>query len=282
MRYCLRLILSFLLLFGLTLTPTLNLSVEAGTEKFYTVAVADFSNTSGSYLPRVGESASEILSVMLAQTDKFNIVEREKLQMLLTEQGFIQSGLVNNEQSIVQIGKLLGADYMITGSVVSYGRRKVKFSGYGLRTEKIVTEMTISLKVLDVASGKIEFASLYNSEVEEGSTGSLMTGSDHNTRTLLMKNLQFATEDVAEKILPEQEETEEVEISLTSEPSGADIEINGIYYGNTPLSIQLKPGIYQVTISLADYNPWKKKINAYEGLRVNAVLEHKPVEVEED
>ena len=49
-----------------------------------------------------------------------------------------------------------------------------------------------------------------------------------------------------------------------------------------PLTLQLNPGIHQVTISLAGFNPWTKKINAYEGLAVKAILERKPAPEKKD
>ena len=77
-------------------------------------------------------------------------------------------------------------------------------------------------------------------------------------------------------------------VSFNSTPPGADVEIDQIYYGNTPCTILLNPGVHNVKISLADYEPWLKRINAYEGLVVNATLEkkgekeHKIITIEHD
>jgi curli biogenesis system outer membrane secretion channel CsgG len=247
-----------------------------------TVAIVDFTNNSGKYLPQVGESASEILSVLLVQTKKFNVVERDKLRSIMEEQGLVGSGLVDNSQSVIQIGKLLGADYIITGSIVSYGERSIRFQGYGINTEKIITEMTVSIKVLNVTNGRIEFASLLSDSVDQGGTGYLETNNNNTKRTLITNVLQSAVNQISENILPEKEVLDTVEVSFISNPQGADLEIDGVYCGNTPLKLQLNPGIHRVTISLAEFNPWDKKINAYEGLEVKAVLERKPEKKEED
>ena len=77
-------------------------------------------------------------------------------------------------------------------------------------------------------------------------------------------------------ITPQKESLDTVRVNFISQPEGADVEINGVYYGNTPLTLQLNPGIHQVTISLAGFSPWEKRINAYEGLEVKATLERKP------
>lgn len=247
-----------------------------------TVAIVDFTNTSGQYLPRIEQSAAEILSVLLVQTNRFNVVERDKLRAILQEQGLTGSGLVDNSQSAIQIGRLLGADLLITGSIVSYHEQRVEFHGYGLNTKKILTEMTISIKVLDVNSGKIVLASLFSDQVEQGDTGFLKTSSSNITRPLLTKVLQSTVNHLTEEIGPKKETATTVGVSFISHPEGADIEINEVYYGSTPLKLQLNPGLHKVRISLAEFNPWEKTINAYEGLEVKVTLERKTAEKEEE
>jgi hypothetical protein len=57
---------------------------------------------------------------------------------------------------------------------------------------------------------------------------------------------------------------------------------NGVFYGNTPVSVSLNPGIHAVTISLAGYEPWTKKVNAVEGFSVKATLvkKEKPTDID--
>lgn len=90
-------------------------------------------------------------------------------------------------------------------------------------------------------------------------------------------SLQSATNQLVESIAREKEalETETVGISFISFPDGAEVEINGVYYGSTPLSVQVRPVIHEVTSSLAGFNSWTKRINAYDGLEVRAVLEER-------
>src|SRR5690554_6928204 len=108
----------YLLLFFL-LFPCVNFPLSAN--QATTVAIVDFTNNSGRYLPQIGESASEILGVLLVENQVFNVVERQKLRTIMEEQSLVASGLVDNEQSAIEMGKLLGADLVITGSVLSYG-----------------------------------------------------------------------------------------------------------------------------------------------------------------
>lgn len=71
---------------------------------------------------------------------------------------------------------------------------------------------------------------------------------------------------------------ERVNVQFFSTPEGADVEIGNVFYGNTPITLKLNPGLHQVRISHANYEPWEKTINVYEGLEVKAVLEKKQEE----
>ncbi len=55
------------------------------------------------------------------------------------------------------------------------------------------------------------------------------------------------------------------DVSITSEPSGADVKINGQTYGRTPLNLKLQSGSYSVEISKQEYEPISKVINIGEG-----------------
>ena len=73
-----------------------------------TVAVVDFTDQTGKRLRNIESASTEILSTLLHKSGNFNVVEREKLKSIITEQGFTMSGLVDSTKSAVQVGKLLG------------------------------------------------------------------------------------------------------------------------------------------------------------------------------
>jgi TolB-like protein len=74
----------------------------------------------------------------LFNTNKFTVVEREKMTEILTEQGFQLSGCTNDECAI-EAGKLLGVKYIIAGDV-----------------GKIGDLYTISLRLINVESAALE------------------------------------------------------------------------------------------------------------------------------
>ena len=45
-------------------------------------------------------------------------------------------------------------------------------------------------------------------------------------------------------------------MKISSEPSGADISVDGDYAGSTPSELKLKPGPHSLKITKKDYEPW--------------------------
>lgn len=89
----------------------------------------------------VSESESRIITarlrVELFKTDKFAIVERERMADILQEQGFQLSGCTTDECA-VEAGKLLGVKLMVAGEV-----------------GKMEEMYTLTIRLIDVQSGKI-------------------------------------------------------------------------------------------------------------------------------
>lgn len=236
------------------------------------IAIVDFRDNSGKNLEDIGEASTEILGTLLSQTDKFNVLERSKLEAIIIEQGLTMSGLIDSDKTTVQIGKLLGANYIITGSVVSLTTKTVRFKGYKIETEKVITEMSVNVKIINITTGKIEFASLFNAK-EEVLNAAASTESTGIERTLLTNALKSAVTELVKKIDAKNiKNIEKIVVNFESNPNGADVEIDGVFYGNTPTTVPLNPGLHEVVISLAGYESWTKKINAIEGLTIKATL----------
>lgn len=66
-------------------------------------------------------------------------------------------------------------------------------------------------------------------------------------------------------------------IDFTSNPIGADIEIDGNFVGNTPSSLTVEPGDHTIKISKAGYKTWERKMKASAGnVKITAELEQDP------
>lgn len=73
----------------------------------------------------------------LVNTQVFQVLEREQMDDVLNEQGFQQSGCVSDE-CLVEIGRLVGVEQMVGGSIGKIGQT-----------------YTLDLRIIDVTSGRI-------------------------------------------------------------------------------------------------------------------------------
>ena len=89
----------------------------------------------------VSKSAAKTLTdrlrSKLVNTGVFHVLEREQMDEILGEQGFQQSGCVSDE-CLVEIGRLVGVEQMIGGSIGKIGQT-----------------YTLDLRIIDVQSGRI-------------------------------------------------------------------------------------------------------------------------------
>lgn len=101
------------------------------------VAVLDFQKT-GSITNDDVQTLSNRFRAMLFQTKTFNVVERQKMKEILTEQEFILSDECSTNECAVQVGQLLGVEYMIAGDIGLIG-----------------DTYTIDLRMIDVSTGQL-------------------------------------------------------------------------------------------------------------------------------
>lgn len=102
------------------------------------VAVLALKPTSG---VSEGESAviTDRLRVELFRTGSVDVMERDRMQDVLKEQGFQQSGACTDEGCMVEMGRLLGVGRMITGSIGKLGRLYlINVRAVDVQTAKIV------------------------------------------------------------------------------------------------------------------------------------------------
>lgn len=65
-----------------------------------------------------------------------------------------------------------------------------------------------------------------------------------------------------------------VKLSIASNPSAADIEVDGSFVGNTPSEIDVAPGDHSLKVSKPGFKPWERKFKATGGtVNINAQLE---------
>jgi hypothetical protein len=82
------------------------------------VAIVDFKSVMAP--PKLGLAISEILRTEIGQHKSIKFIERGMIDQILKEQELHQSGLVNLDDA-VKVGNLVGAEFIIIGSVVQTG-----------------------------------------------------------------------------------------------------------------------------------------------------------------
>jgi len=124
------------------------------------VAIARFTNESknaqGFFYDKnndpLGKQALDILSAKLAATDKFILLERADLNKIYDELK------INNASDTFKVN----ADYLLIGSITSFGRSTTGDVGVFNRSMKQTVNATVSIRLVDVYTGQIIYS-------EEGS-----------------------------------------------------------------------------------------------------------------
>jgi len=134
------------------------------------VAVIGFDSTAPGYIWRIdselSKAATDLMINALVKINRFRVFERIKLDAILQEQDFqVYSGRVD-PSTAVKIGKMLGVDLIVTGSVTSIVYQKSGGIKLGpLTLKKSAAAVTVTVRAINVTTGEIIF-----SEVKKGTT----------------------------------------------------------------------------------------------------------------
>ncbi|MDO9391636.1 MAG: CsgG/HfaB family protein [bacterium] len=115
-----------LTLLALALMMGFSIGLAQGLKK--RVAVMDFEDKTGHGGWHIGSGMADMLTTALVKSGKFMVIERQQLDKIMQEQSLGMSGAVT-AQSAAQVGKLLGVELMVTGSVNEFGEKSSKIGG---------------------------------------------------------------------------------------------------------------------------------------------------------
>lgn len=119
------------------------------------VAIARFSNETqyakGLFYDKendpLGKQALDVLTAKLGASGKFLLIEKDDLTAYL-----------NKENKESMSASSIGADYLIIGSVTGFGRKVVGKSAVFSSTKEQVVEATVSIRLVDVATGLVIYS----------------------------------------------------------------------------------------------------------------------------
>ncbi len=124
------------------------------------IAVVAFEDKAN-YGHNVGRGISDMLVTSLVKTGKFIVLEREELDKVLQEQGLGLSGAVT-PQSAAQVGKLLGVELIVTGSVSEFGEKESSIGGalkgFGAKLSSREARSVVDIRLINTTTGEIVLA----------------------------------------------------------------------------------------------------------------------------
>ena len=141
----------------------------------------------------MGKQALDILSTKLAASGKFLLLERNDLAQLLDE-------AAKNGMSAQQ---MIGADYVIIGSITEFGRKTTSQSKVFSSSKTQTVEAAVSLRLVDVATGQIIYSEEGKGEAEITTKTSFVGTGGHAgyDATLSDKAISAAINQLVENII---------------------------------------------------------------------------------
>lgn len=158
-----------LLLAALLLLAPLATPLQVRAQARPTVSVPDFKNTVTQptwwWQGPVAADLAAALANELAATGTLQVVERNKLGAVLSEQELTELGLVRRGPTAATRGNLTGARYIVLGTVTSYDTNVAETSsgssfgllGFGKSQQQLETKdyVAIDIRVVDSSTGEI-------------------------------------------------------------------------------------------------------------------------------
>jgi TolB-like protein len=114
----------------------------------------------------IGRGMADMLITDMASNTTITVVERERIQALLTEQNLVKSGTID-PQTAIKLGKMIGAQYMITGGFMSDGRGTYVLTARAISvtTSAIMNPVRLTTKGDDVLGLMSQLSTRLNSEM---------------------------------------------------------------------------------------------------------------------
>lgn len=141
---------------------------QAGTD-LPTVAVLDFTGLmigDGGNSAPLGKAVSAMLTTELTGREGIRVIERQQLQDLLEEQRLSLSGRVE-ESTALEVGKLVGAQYVIFGAVTSIAEQlRMDMRAVDVETSEILEVQKLSAKTAELLDVVVRMADMFGDKLD--------------------------------------------------------------------------------------------------------------------
>ena len=123
--------------------------VKSGQPIQKVLAVLDFEG-SDKLSEKVDLEMSEMLTTSLVQTGRFNLVERNRIDRAIKEQKLGMVGVVD-AATAAEMGKVLGAEYIVLGALTSVAKKRIDKFGYIL----VEVRVAVDVRAVNSTTGRI-------------------------------------------------------------------------------------------------------------------------------
>ena len=235
------------------------------------VGVVDFTSSVGTNWTR---RLPELIVDELVNSGLFDVLEREKLGSLASEIDF-QAGALVDPSKAVRFGGMSGARLLVTGNIIESGGSSQTSTAYNIRSTVRRHHLKARAEVIDLESGSKIFSRIADSTAVLKQVGLNSTGRGEDSLgpdvagqlvAAIVENPRIRA--MAGDAAPD----EPVSVTIESEPEGADVEIDGVYYGNAGGTFEVTPGVHEIVVSRPGFNAWRKKVKVDDGLTFKATL----------
>ena len=155
--------------FTLKAFVVLFISLNINTQELPVIAITEIQSSVDSrywqdYKNSKAVNFQTMLETQLVQTKRFKIIERNRIDEVLSEQALQGEFSQNNTQM-----KVGGVDYIVYGSITKFGSKRKNINTGAVSVVKLISEFGVDLKVVDVLTGEIIKAETVDISLETGS-----------------------------------------------------------------------------------------------------------------
>ena len=180
------------------------------------IAILEFEDKSGAGAP--GEAVADMLTTELFNTNEFTILERQRIDAILSEQDLSSEGYVDSPTA-VKMGKLLGVDFLITGAITQFktetagGVVPLPLGGFGgVAVGTHTAYVTLDVRAVNTATGEILLAAreqgaanatvggvaAYGAAFGGGKTGGVLASATYKVVTKIVPRISALKDKAAE------------------------------------------------------------------------------------
>ncbi|MGN0728169.1 CsgG/HfaB family protein [Treponema sp.] len=128
------------------------------------------------------EAFTDMLQTALVKTRRFEVIERSRLDEVLTEQGLGTEGIVN-QKTASATGQIRGVDFILMGTVTKCGftDKTVKVGKFEQKTSSL--EISIDFRLTDTSTGRIVLSDFVNTKVDQVNTSGTSYTTSNSSQT---------------------------------------------------------------------------------------------------